>query len=150
MAHGLLLDKPVRLVNEIEANLPRIQGDRRRIRQILLNLISNAIKFTVEGNITVTVHVDGNQVQFAVQDTGPGIALEDQSLIFEPFRQTKHGLQQNSGTGLGLPICKHLAEAHGGELWVESQVGVGSTFYVTLPVSVTDSQPQDMVSNTQS
>jgi signal transduction histidine kinase len=67
-------------------------------------------------------------------------------LIFEPFRQTKHGLLQNSGTGLGLPICKHLAQAHGGELWVESQVDVGSTFYVTIPLSSPEGRAQTLVS----
>jgi signal transduction histidine kinase/ABC-type sugar transport system substrate-binding protein len=145
MGQGLLLDKPVRLVTDIQENLPLIIGDRRRIRQILLNLISNAVKFTTEGSITVTLHVDDNKAQFSVQDTGPGIAPEDQSLIFEPFRQTKHGLLQNSGTGLGLPICKHLAQAHGGELWVESQVDVGSTFYVTIPLSSAEGRAQALV-----
>lgn len=134
-AHGLMKDKPdVELVTHIDSDLPTLQGDKRRLRQILLNLLSNAVKFTPSGTITLSIRRDGDQIAIAVQDTGVGIAPDDQSLVFETFRQTRHGLAERSGTGLGLPISKHFAEAHGGRMWLESEVNVGSTFYVELPV----------------
>ncbi|MBN1966644.1 MAG: HAMP domain-containing protein [Anaerolineae bacterium] len=132
---GLLQDKPVELRAEIEADLPNVAGDRRRIRQILTNLLANAVKFTESGYIMVTArHADGT-IQLAVQDTGVGIAPADQALIFDSFRQTRAGLAASEGTGLGLSITRYLVEAHGGHIWVESAVGAGSTFYVTLPIS---------------
>jgi signal transduction histidine kinase len=130
----LLADKPVQLILDIDANLPLMIGDKRRIRQILLNLMSNAAKFTAEGSITLSVKNQQDNVLFAVIDTGPGIVAADQQVIFEPFRQSDLGLMQAGGTGLGLPISKRLAEAHGGKLWVESEVGEGAAFYVLLPV----------------
>ncbi|HLY29247.1 MAG TPA: GAF domain-containing sensor histidine kinase [Aggregatilineales bacterium] len=129
----LLKGKSVKFVQDIDANLPIIVGDRRRIRQILLNLLSNACKFTDEGTVTLSVKSLKDGVLFAVSDTGPGIAPEDIGIIFEPFRQTATGIQHAGGTGLGLPISQKLAEAHGGKLWVESAPGNGAVFYVTLP-----------------
>jgi signal transduction histidine kinase/uncharacterized protein YigA (DUF484 family) len=131
----LLKDKPVALIQDIDSNLPTILGDRRRIRQILLNLFSNAVKFTDEGSITLSVKTksDGSLL-FAVIDTGPGIPLDQQRMIFEPFVQTETGIKQNEGTGLGLPISRRLAEAHGGSLWVESEPGDGAAFYLSLPI----------------
>jgi signal transduction histidine kinase len=118
--------------------LPLISGDKRRVRQILFNLLSNAARFTEEGTITLTAsRQDDDSVLFAVTDTGPGIAIEQQALIFEPFIQTEAGLQKLGGTGLGLPISRQLAEAHGGRLWVESRQGSGATFYATLPIDAT-------------
>jgi signal transduction histidine kinase len=130
---SLLTDRPVTFEEVVDANLPIMLGDRRRIRQILLNLLSNAAKFTEHGSITLTVKSEGNAVLFCVADTGPGIALEDQDIIFEPFKQTQTGIRHANGTGLGLPISRRLTEAHGGRLWVESQPGQGAKFYVTLP-----------------
>lgn len=131
----LLKDKPVQLVEDMDDDLPKLVGDRRRIRQIMLNLLSNAAKFTEEGTITFSIKKQNNAtLLFAVSDTGPGIAQEDQTLIFEPFQQTETGVKQAGGTGLGLPISKRLAEAHGGKLWLESELGAGTTFYVTLPI----------------
>lgn len=135
-AQTLLQGKPVAFVQDIDENLPFVSGEKRRIRQILLNLISNAAKFTEEGSITLSVKNRGDEVLFAVIDTGPGIAPEEQEVIFEPFIQTETGIQHAGGTGLGLPISKRLAEAHGGRLWVESQPGEGAAFYVMLPVQV--------------
>jgi signal transduction histidine kinase len=131
----LLKDKPVALIQDIDSNLPTILGDRRRIRQILLNLFSNAVKFTDKGSITLSVKTksDGSLL-FAVIDTGPGIPFDQQSMIFEPFVQTETGIKQNEGTGLGLPISRRLAEAHGGALWVESEPGDGAAFYLSLPI----------------
>jgi signal transduction histidine kinase len=133
-AETLLIGKPVMLLRDIDPDLPIMVGDRRRIRQIILNLVSNACKFTETGSITIGASVRGDMVQIYVRDTGPGIAPEDQELIFEAFRQTRTGLSQGGGTGLGLAIARRLAEAHGGQLWLESTPGHGATFFVQLPI----------------
>jgi len=133
-AESLLNGKPITLALDIDADLPRIRGDSRRIRQILLNLISNAAKFTEEGTITLSAKQRSGEALFAVIDTGPGITLDEQKTIFEPFVQTESGIKHSGGTGLGLSISKHLAEAHGGKLWLESQPGDGAAFYVSLPI----------------
>jgi signal transduction histidine kinase len=134
-AETLLQDKPgVKLVLDIDNNLPPLTADRRRVRQVLLNLVSNAAKFTDEGTITVSAKNRSSEVLFAVMDTGPGIAPEDQAIIFEPFQQTETGVRHQGGTGLGLPISKYLVEAHDGKLWLESRLGEGTTFFFTLPL----------------
>jgi signal transduction histidine kinase len=132
----LLKDKPVELRTDIDSNLPHISGDKRRIRQIMLNLVSNACKFTESGHVTLSLRQQDHEILFSVKDTGPGIAPEDHDIIFETFRQSDAGIRQGEGTGLGLPISKRLAEAHGGRLWMESIVGQGATFYVALPLHV--------------
>jgi signal transduction histidine kinase len=114
--------------------------DRRRIRQVLLNLLSNAIKFTGKGSITLSVKYKGEEFIFAVMDTGPGIPPEMQARIFEPFVQVTDDIKHTQGTGLGLPISRSLVEAHGGELWVVSQMGEGTTFFFTLPFRRTITQ----------
>lgn len=135
MAKGLLKNKPLELITDIENDLPHINGDRRRIRQIFLNLVSNAVKFTPEGSITISAHHAEDKILVSVKDTGIGIAPEDMASVFEPFKQAKHELRNVIGTGLGLPISKHFVEAHGGRIWVESQKGSGATFFVSLPVN---------------
>lgn len=131
-ATTLLTGKNVALNIQMEENVPCISGDRQRILQIILNILSNACKFTEEGSITLRTYQHDHEVVIAVQDTGPGIAPEDYEAVFESFRQTEVGLKQGGGTGLGMAISKRLTEAHGGRLWFESQVGKGSTFYVAL------------------
>lgn len=132
----LLVEKPaVKLIKDYPVNLPAIVGDKRRIRQILLNLVSNACKFTETGSVTISAHLSEGVLHFSVKDTGPGIAAEDHELIFEAFRQSTIGVMQGSGTGLGLAIARRLAEAHGGKLWLESIPGDGAHFYVDLPVA---------------
>jgi signal transduction histidine kinase len=131
---GLLQEKGVQLIRDIDPHLPMLSCDRRRLRQVLLNLISNAIKFTDKGTVTVSAKDQGQEVLFAVIDTGAGIPRDKQDLIFEPFIQTVNGEKQMQGTGLGLPISRSLVRAHGGELWVESEPGEGSAFFFTLPV----------------
>ncbi|MCU0480924.1 MAG: ATP-binding protein [Anaerolineae bacterium] len=133
-ARSLLNDKPVAINEEISDNLPLIQGDRHRILQILLNILSNACKFTSVGEINVRAYREKDEIIISVADTGPGIAPEDQELVFHPFRQTHIGLMQSGGTGLGMPIARNLAEAHGGRLWLESTFGQGATFYLALPL----------------
>jgi signal transduction histidine kinase len=130
----LLADKPVDLNIEIEGSLPLLQGDKRRIRQIMLNLVSNACKFTDEGSVTIKAKQCDNEVFISVKDTGPGIEAKDHDAIFETFLQTETGLRKGGGTGLGLPISKKLAEAHGGRLWLESEPGAGAEFFVVLPL----------------
>lgn len=134
IAQGLLQDKPVELITDIEPSLPKLRGDSRRLHQVFLNLLSNAVKFTSEGSITLAAHRHANEVKVMVRDTGVGIAPEDQDLVFQAFEQTEQGIKYGGGTGLGLPISKHFVEAHGGRMWVESAVGTGSTFYVSLPL----------------
>jgi signal transduction histidine kinase len=130
---GLLVNKPVELVLDI-GELPPIVADQRRIRQIILNIVSNACKFTTKGSITIKAWQDNGEIKIMIKDTGPGIAAEDHEAVFETFRQTEVGLAHGTGTGLGMPISRRLAEAHGGRLWLESMPGEGATFYVALPI----------------
>jgi signal transduction histidine kinase len=133
-AQSLSMDKPVAIVHEIAPALPSLTGDAQRIQQIVLNLLSNAYKFTEEGEITVKVYQQESEIIISIRDSGPGIEPENREVIFEAFRQTKDGLRKGEGTGLGLAISRRLAEAHGGRVWFESVLGQGSTFYVALPV----------------
>lgn len=133
-AESLVQNKPIAIITKIDDDLPQLAGDKRRIRQVILNLVSNAAKFTKEGSITISAQRQDDDIVITVADTGPGLAPADQELIFEPFRQTQSGLKQGAGTGLGLAISRRLAEAHEGNLWLESTPGQGATFYVKLPV----------------
>jgi signal transduction histidine kinase len=120
---------------EVDERLDQIQADERKLRQVVLNLLSNAIKFTPEGGrIEVrAVPVDGS-LEVSVSDTGVGIAPEDQEAIFEEFRQVGTAAKKVEGTGLGLALSRKFVELHGGRIWVESRVGVGSTFTFTIPI----------------
>jgi signal transduction histidine kinase/CheY-like chemotaxis protein len=127
------------LVSEIEPRLPQIVGDRNRLLQVLINLISNAVKFTDSGSVTCRVKKHNDGVCISVSDTGIGIAPEDQPKVFEKFRQVGDTLTDKpKGTGLGLPICKQIVEHHGGRIWVESEPGNGSTFSFFIPSYVAD------------
>jgi len=129
------LRRGITLEQSIDSRLGEIPGDERKIKQVLLNLLSNAIKFTPEGG-RIEVHakpVNGS-VEVSVTDTGVGIAPEDQEAIFEEFRQVGTADKMVEGTGLGLALSRKFIELHGGRIWVESQVGAGSTFTFTLPV----------------
>jgi signal transduction histidine kinase len=129
----------VALAAEVAPEVQVISGDERRIRQILFNLLSNAVKFTpTGGRVDVSAERVDGEIQVAVADTGAGIAPEDLDRIFEEFQQTDAGAQQQEGTGLGLALSKRLVELHGGRIWVESQVGVGSRFVFTLPVAASE------------
>jgi signal transduction histidine kinase len=122
---------------EIEPDLPAITGDRDRLIQVVINLMSNAVKFTPEGSITIVAwhETEGGWIQVAVSDTGRGIAESDQEKVFEPFAQATDGTGTHPrGTGLGLPICREIIEHHGGRLWLQSRHGAGSTFQFTLPI----------------
>jgi signal transduction histidine kinase len=131
---NLLMNDTVTISYEVEPDLPPLTGDEQRIRQIVYNLISNACKFTSDGEIVFRAYRCGDEVHFAICDSGPGIDVKDHEKIFDTFRQAKTGLRKGRGTGLGLPISRSLAEAHGGRLWLESTPGKGTTFFVALPI----------------
>ncbi len=137
-------DKPVEMHYIHPTNLSKIQADKVRIQQILLNLLGNAAKYTEEGHITLQVSQNNGNLQVSVIDTGIGIKEEDFDRIFEEFQQADDAFTlRKPGAGLGLPISRKFVELHGGELWVESKVGRGSTFYFTLPITpppATDNQ----------
>ncbi|AVH65684.1 PAS domain S-box protein [Nostoc sp. 'Peltigera membranacea cyanobiont' N6] len=129
----------LRLVSEIEPGLPQILGDRNRLLQVLINLISNAVKFTESGCVTCRVKQENEGVCISVIDTGIGIAPEDQPKVFEKFRQVGDTLTDKpKGTGLGLPICKQIVDHHGGRIWVESESGNGSIFSFIIPTYASD------------
>jgi signal transduction histidine kinase/CheY-like chemotaxis protein len=126
--------KKLYLRTNIASDLPPLRIDTTRIRQVLLNLLANAIRFTREGGVTVTARVVDRGIDVAVADTGIGIAEEDLGRVFEKFGQVDGAINRvHEGTGLGVPLSKRLVELHGGELWLESQVGKGTTFYFVLP-----------------
>jgi signal transduction histidine kinase/HAMP domain-containing protein len=134
---SLAAEKRLELAVDLSPALPVGYGDERRIRQVLLNLVGNAIKFTDAGKVEIRVTQTGAQFQVAVVDTGPGIDAEHQQRIFEEFQQVDSSpTKTKGGTGLGLAIAKRIVELHGGRIWVESVVGKGSTFFFTLPVRV--------------
>ncbi len=133
-ARALVGNKPIELREDVSDNLPLVRADPTRVRQVLLNLLSNAAKFTDGGYIVVRAVPDGDWVCFSVQDTGIGISPDDLPKTFMEFVQLDGSLnRQANGTGLGLPISKRFVEMHGGSMWAESQPGVGSTFFFTLP-----------------
>src|SRR4029434_10181102 len=120
----------------VDERLGQIQGDERKVRQGVLHLLSNAIKFTPEGGrIEVLAAPKGGFVEVSVTDTGVGIAPEDQEAVFEEFRQVGTAEKKVEGIGLGLTLCRRFIELHGGRIWVKSEVGAGSTFTFSLPLS---------------
>jgi GAF domain-containing protein/CheY-like chemotaxis protein len=134
-AVALVKDKAVRLQPEVPENLPMMWADSTRIRQVILNLVSNACKFTEEGSVTVRVKADHEKVVFSVIDTGIGIPENQLQSIFEEFTQVDASTTRKvGGTGLGLPISRHFVEMHQGEIWVESKPGHGSTFSFYIPL----------------
>ncbi|HVO70442.1 MAG TPA: ATP-binding protein, partial [Aggregatilineaceae bacterium] len=142
---GYVAAKGLSLDVIIEPGVPKLWIDQTRIRQVLFNLLNNAVRFTDRGRIIVSVHDQGTEVIFAVADTGVGIAPEDAHRIFEVFQQLE--TYQRGGTGLGLAISKRFVELHGGRIWVESEIAKGSTFFFGLPVERID--PVDSIPETQ-
>ena len=121
---------------EMSPHLPEIVGDRDRLIQVVINLLSNAIKFTESGSVTCRAQVQNHGITISVIDTGIGLAADDLAKVFEKFKQVGEVMTNKpKGTGLGLPICKQIVEHHGGRIWAESELGQGSTFSFTLPVS---------------
>jgi signal transduction histidine kinase len=119
----------------VDERLGQVRGDERKVKQVLLNLLSNALKFTPEGGrVDVRATVSDGMAEVSVTDTGVGIAPEDQEAVFEEFRQVGTADKKVEGTGLGLALSRKFIELHGGRIWVESQLGQGSTFTFTMPV----------------
>jgi signal transduction histidine kinase len=128
--------KGLALESDVAAGLPMGRGDARRLSQVLLNLVGNAIKFTDQGKVEIGARRDGEFFELAVVDTGFGIAPEDQKRIFDEFQQVDNtSTRKKGGTGLGLSISRKIVELHGGSITVESEVGKGSTFKVTVPIN---------------
>lgn len=144
-AVGLARGKPIELRTEVPDDLPLVQADGNRVRQVLLNLVSNAVKFTDAGHITVRAEANGSQwVTISVTDTGIGMRIEDVSKAFSEFVQLDGDMARRvGGTGLGLPITKKFIEMHGGQIWVESALNEGSIFYFTLPQHESGPTPPD-------
>ncbi len=124
--------------SSIEETIDRIESDELRLRQVLVNLLSNAVKFTPDGGrVDVRAESIGNELVITVRDNGPGIAREDWEPIFESFQQGRRGPPREEGTGLGLALCRKIMTLLGGRIWLESEVGVGSAFHVSMPFEPT-------------
>jgi len=134
LAERLVGTRPVRMVLDLPDELPTLSVDRTRIRQVLLNLLSNAVRFTDEGEITVRAAVEREELVVSVSDTGVGIPPHELGAIFQEFRRVE-GQETRGGKGLGLAIARRFVSLHGGRIWVESEVGKGSSFYFTLPLA---------------
>jgi signal transduction histidine kinase len=134
---SLAAEKNLALKVTVPRSLTAGRGDGQRIAQVLLNLVGNAIKFTEEGEVRVDVTTSNGNFLVSVSDTGPGLSEADQQKIFEEFNQADNSsTRKKGGTGLGLSIARRITEMHGGQIWVESSLGKGSTFRFTVPVRV--------------
>ncbi len=132
---ALLMDRPVALRRDWTSPLPTLCADETRLRQVLLNLLSNASKFTDRGEISLGARASDTEVLIWVRDSGIGISPTDQARVFGEFEQAESDdSRQRGGTGLGLSICRWLVEMHDGHIGLESEPGVGSTFFFTLPL----------------
>jgi signal transduction histidine kinase len=139
----LAADKKLAFKVEVAPKLPPGHGDGRRLTQVVINLVGNAIKFTDAGEVVITAGATGGSFHLSVRDTGPGISAADQVKLFQEFQQADNAItRKKGGTGLGLAISKRIIEMHGGKIWVESQLGQGSTFAFTLPVVVERQAPE--------
>ncbi len=136
LSKPLLAKKPLQLINDVDINLPAIFADENRLQQILHNLIGNAIKFTEQGDITISASIIQEQIQITIIDDGIGIPADKLTSIFQSFEQAEGSTSRKyGGTGLGLSITKKIVELHGGKIWVESTLGAGAKFIFTLPLS---------------
>ncbi len=139
IVRSLVVARGLTLCVEVDAFLPKLWVDPIRIRQVLFNLINNAVRFTERGSVTIRVCQQGEEVIFAVADTGVGIAAKDIPRLFEEFQQVDGSTRRrHGGSGLGLAISRRFVDLHRGRIWVESQVAQGSTFYFSLPMSRID------------
>jgi len=133
----LATEKRLAVKTDLPTRLPVGHGDEHRIAQVLLNLVGNAIKFTDAGEVVIKASAADGLFTVAVQDSGPGIGPGDQVRIFNEFQQADSSTtRKKGGTGLGLSIAKRIIEMHNGRIWVESELGKGSTFFFTLPIKV--------------
>jgi len=136
---SLFDQKALKLIKQIDTDLPEITGDKDKLIQVIINLISNSVKFTDKGSITCRVYQEKDELMVSITDTGIGIAPGDYGAVFEQFKQVGGDTltDKPKGTGLGLPICKEIVEHHGGRIWLESEIGKGSTFSFALPINKT-------------
>jgi signal transduction histidine kinase/CheY-like chemotaxis protein len=133
----LFQTKGLHLETDVGSELPPVYCDPTRIRQVLMNLLSNAGRFTTEGGVHVRAWVEDEQIRFSVWDTGPGIDPRDRAHLFEPFQQIDASIRRkHGGSGLGLNISKQFVEMHEGQIWLESRSGEGTVFHVSLPLTV--------------
>jgi signal transduction histidine kinase/CheY-like chemotaxis protein len=133
--HALFGSKGLYLEIEVPLDLPPLFCDSTRVRQVVINLLSNAGRFTEKGGVRVHAWQEQERIVISVADTGPGIAAKDQKRLFEPFQQLDNSIRRrHGGSGLGLSISRRFVEMHGGEMWLESEVNVGTTIYFSLPV----------------
>ncbi|MCA9899469.1 MAG: GAF domain-containing protein [Anaerolineales bacterium] len=140
---SLAQEKNLYLHLDVDKAVSTIQADRTRLRQIMWNIVGNAIKFTEKGGVTITLQPKSSYLLCSVRDTGIGIKEEHIDVVFEQFRQIDGGLNRAAGgTGLGMPITKKLVELHGGDIWIESVYGQGSTFFFTLPYEPPKTKPK--------
>ncbi len=132
---SLFDQKGLKLTKNISPDLPLVSGDEDKLIQVVINLLSNAVKFTDKGKVSIDAYLDKGQIMVEVQDTGIGISEDDKHKVFERFRQAGDTLTDKpQGTGLGLPICREIIEHHGGIIWMKSEIGVGSSFFFSIPV----------------
>ena len=157
---SLFEQQGLQLIKDISPELPEVEVDCDRIIQVVINLLSNAVKFTEAGSVTCRAIVQTSasteaseltsdqQLLISITDTGIGIAPEEQNGVFEKFKQVGNILTDKpTGTGLGLPICKQIVEYHGGRIWVESELGKGSTFSFTIPLRKNTDNNQKPITN---
>ena len=145
LVEPLATEKSLALTVDLPVDLPTAHGDQRRLTQVLLNLVGNAIKFTDSGEVAIKAAARNGAYTLSVRDTGPGIAPADQSKIFEEFQQAdSSSTKTKRGTGLGLSIARRIVTMHGGQIWVESAPGSGSTFFIKVPVNVQQQVGHDM------
>lgn len=152
LSQPLVGKKDLQLINKIEPDIPPVDADENRLQQILYNLVGNAIKFTPSGMIQVCAAIVNNVMEITVADTGIGIPEDKLDRIFESFEQADGSISREyGGAGLGLAVTKQLVQLHGGRIWVESTVGVGSQFTFTLPLSKgkVEAKPQEEISRIQ-
>ena len=142
----VLISNRQTLVVSIPPVLPPVQADEERLRQVVLNIMINASKFTPEGGtITLRANTRDNNLVVEVEDTGSGISEEDQKELFQPYHRHSADRENLSGLGIGLALCRSLVELHGGKIWVQSQLGKGSTFTFSIPLTAGSRQGQDTV-----
>jgi len=135
MLQGQIKSKHIKVQTDIAPAIPALRANPVRLRQVLDNVVGNAIKYSNrDGEVKVSIHAEGDQIILQVSDDGPGIPIQDQPHIFDKFYRGRN-MDKQEGSGLGLAIVKSIVDAHQGRIWVESNLGQGSTFFIVLPVN---------------
>jgi len=141
---SLANEKGLNLITELDDTIPKVKFDRDKITQVLTNIVNNAIRFTEQGSVTISTNKDDNVIEVSVSDTGPGIKKEDQPKLFSEFEQLARGAERKTGgSGLGLAISRKIIKRHNAKIWVESELGKGTTFHFVLPVKERRSKERD-------